>query len=81
MINCCHLLVEVLDWGYIEKCIEPSDDSNNEVLNRDNLELAPPSTKLNMPKLAELETAPSSQHFGQVVNHIGQICSALGPIP
>ena len=47
----------------IEKCIEPSDDSNNEVLN---VELSLNWTEVNTLQLAELETAPSSQHFGQV---------------
>ena len=49
----------------IEKCLSLTDLSN-EVLNRDNVELNPPSTQANeTPSTAELDTA-SSSHIGQV---------------
>ena len=31
----------------VEKCLEPTDDSSNEVLNRDNVELSPSSAQAN----------------------------------
>ena len=48
----------------IEKCIEPRDNTNNELPNGKDLDVnKPQSAKLESG--SELETAPSSKHFGQ----------------
>ena len=67
---------------HIGKCIEPSADSNNEVLNGEDLEVNIPQSA-ELESELELETAPSSQCFGQVgmldLSSISKFAQLQGP--